>query len=266
MKKLIAIEYLKLRKLTSLKVILLIYAVISPLAIYAISSFITNFMQPFLPDDWSALNFPDIWGVAAYSASYFNVLMGVLVIIVLSNEYTYKTFKQHVIDGLSISQVIWSKFFVVIALSTIVTAYTFVTGLIFGWASGSSEPFYNGLSAIGLYYIQTVCYFSLAFLFAVLLKRTAVSIIVFILSFLVETIIGITVSYGGFQTVYAYMPLNTFSKLTPFPILKQMIKAGQERNGNVPVILDTSVNILISGAYMIVFFAIAFWVVKRRDL
>src|SRR5690554_8042448 len=87
MKQLITIEYLKLRKLKSLQIIFLIYAFISPVAIYAISSFITNFMGPFLPKDWSALQFPDVWPITVYASSYFNVMMGVLAVIIISNEY-----------------------------------------------------------------------------------------------------------------------------------------------------------------------------------
>lgn len=267
MKQLIIIEFIKLRKLKSLQVIFLVYAIISPVALYAISEFITNFMGPFLPKDYSALQFPDVWAVATYSASYFNVLMGVLAVIVISNEYTYKTFRQHVIDGLSIKQAILGKFLVLLSFSAIITLYTFLTGYIFGLVNTTSdESFYTGVDSIGLYFLQTMCYFSFAFFIAVLLKRTAISITLFILAFIAETIIGISISIGGFQTFYAYMPLNAFSKLTPFPILKEMIKAGQERNGHPPVILDTPINIAVCIAYMLVFFVIAYFTLKKRDL
>ncbi|PKR81896.1 hypothetical protein CW751_00745 [Brumimicrobium salinarum] len=267
MKKLIRIEYLKLRKLKSLRAIFLIYAVISPLAIYAISSFITNFMGPFLPKDWSALQFPDVWPIAVYASSYFNVMMGVLAVIVISNEYNYKTFRQHVIDGLSIRQAIFSKFLVLLSFSLIITLYTFITGLIFGLVNTTSDAtVLEGVESIAYYFLQTLCYFSFAFFLTVLLRKTAVSITIFILSFISETILGLILAYGGFQLIYAFMPLNAFSKLTPFPILKEMIAAGQERSGNVPYILDTPINFALCLAYMLVFFLIAYFTLKKRDL
>lgn len=267
MKQLITIEFLKLRKLKSLQVIFLVYAFISPVAIYAISSFITNFMGPFLPKDWSALQFPDVWPIAVYSSSYFNVMMGVLAVIVISNEYSFKTLRQHVIDGLSIKKAIFGKFLVLLTFSLIITTYTFLTGLLFGLFETTSDvPFFEGIESIALYFIQTLCYFSFAFFIAVLVKKTAVSITLFILSFITETIIGITISIGGFQTLYAYMPLNAFSKLTPFPILKEMIAAGNARSGNVPVILDTPINVAVCLAYMVLFFLVAYFTLKRRDL
>jgi ABC-type transport system involved in multi-copper enzyme maturation permease subunit len=267
MKQLLYIEFIKLRKLKSLQVIFLIYAIISPVAIYAIAKFITNFMGIFLPKGWSPLSFPEVWAVATYTASYFNILMGVLAVIVISNEYTYKTLRQHVIDGLSIKKAIIGKFIVLLSFSIIITSYTFLTGLIFGLVNTATEvKFINGIDSLGLYFIQTMCYFSFAFFIAVLVKRTAVSITIFLLSFITETIIGISISLGGFQTFYAYMPLNAFSKLTPFPILKEMIAAGQERNGNIPVILGNPINIAVCVAYMLLFFMIAYFTLKRRDI
>lgn len=267
MKQIITIEFIKLRKLKSLQVIFLIYALITPVAIYAISTFITNFMGPFLPKNWSAFQFPDVWAVATYSASYFNVMMGILAVIIISNEYTYKTLRQHVIDGLSIKKAIFGKFLVLLTFSLIITLFTFLTGLIFGLVNTTSEAsLFTGLGSVGLFFIQTMCYFSFAFFIAVLVKKTAVSITIFILSFITETIIGISISYGGFQTLYAYLPLNAFSKLTPFPILKEMIAAGQQRSGNTSVILDTPVNVAVCLTYMLIFFLIAFFALKRRDL
>lgn len=267
MKQLLTIEYIKLRKLKSLWVIFLIYAVISPVAFYAVSVFITNFMAFFLPKYWSPFAFPDVWAVATYSASYFNVLMGILAVIIITNEYTYKTLRQHVIDGLSVRKVVFGKFLVLLIFSIIITLYTFLTGLIFGLVNTTNDvSVLTNLEGVGLYFIQTMCYFSFAFFIAVLVKRTAVSITIFILAFITETIIGISISLGGFQTFYAYMPLNAFSKLTPFPILKEMIEAGQERNGNIPVILDTPINIAVCVGYMLLFYVISSMVLHDRDL
>ena len=224
-------------------------------------------MTFFLPKDYSPFAFPDVWAIAVYSSSYFNVMMGVLAVMVISNEYSFKTLRQHVIDGLSIKKAIFGKFLVLLTFSLIITTYTFLTGLLFGLFETTSDvPFFEGIESIALYFIQTLCYFSFAFFIAVLVKKTAVSITLFILSFITETIIGITISIGGFQTLYAYMPLNAFSKLTPFPILKEMIAAGNARSGNVPVILDTPINVAVCLAYMVLFFLVAYFTLKRRDL
>ena len=184
----------------------------------------------------------------------------------MTNEYNYKTLKQNVIDGMSLRQVILGKFFVVFILSTVVTFYTVILGLTYGLIHSETTDFWNGFSEIPVYYLQTLCYFSFAFFFATLVKRTALSIIFFILSFIVETIIGGVLAVAKLEVVYAFFPLNAFSKLTPFPILKEMVKAAQERSGNIPFMLDSWVNILVCLFYMTLFFLISLWVIKRRDL
>lgn len=270
MKKLLDIEFAKLWKLNALRVILLLYIALSPLVVYALYSFFNTFMGPMLQmsgGEWNPFAFPDVWSFVTYSSSFFNVLMGVIIVIVMTNEYNYKTLKQNVIDGMSLRQVIGGKFLVVFILSTVVTLYTFIMGMVYGLInSESGVDMWEGFSAIPVYYLQTLCYFSFAFFFATLVKRTALSIIFFIVSFVVETIIGGMLAIAKLEAVYAFFPLNAFSKLTPFPILKEMVKAAQERSGNVPFMLDSWVNILVCLFYMTLFFLISLWVIKRRDL
>lgn len=268
MKKLLAIEFAKLWKLNSLRVILLLYIGLSPLVVYALYSFFNMILGPIIGPEWNPFVFPDIWSFATYSSSYFNVLMGVIVVIVMTNEYSFKTLKQNVIDGMSLRQVIVGKFLVVFILSTIVTLYTLIMGLTYGLinSTGDDIQIWEGFSAIPVYYLQTLCYFSFAFFFATLVKKSALSIIFFIVSFVVETIIGGMLSIAKLEAVYAFFPLNAFSKLTPFPILKEMVKAAQERTGNVPYMLDSWTNIAVCLFYMTLFFVISLWVIKRRDL
>lgn len=267
MKQLLSIEFLKLKKLRSLQVILIIYIVILPAALFGINSFLNTILGKFLPSSWSALQFPDVWSIATYSASWFNLILGILVVLIISNEYSYKTMRQHVIDGLPLKKVIFGKFLVILSLSIFVTIYTFLVGLTYGLINTSTDVlFYSGLTEVGNYFIQTLCYFSFAFLITVLLRKSALSIVIFILSFLAEGIIGIVLKLVGWTMIYAFLPLNAFSNLVPFPIFKEMIKAQQKGNGKAPYILNTSTDIIVCLIYMLLFFYLAYRILKRRDL
>lgn len=267
MKQILTIEYLKLRKLRSLQVILLIYIIIMPAALFGINSFLNNILGKMLPDGWSALQFPDIWSIATYSASWFNLILGVLVVLIISNEYNFKTMRQQVIEGLSIKKVIVGKFFIIFFLSFFVTLYTFLVGCIYGWLNTTTGiPFYEELGEVVKYFLQTLCYFSFAFLIVILLKKSALSIVIFVLAFLAESIIGIVLKFMGFSIVYAFFPLNTFSGLIPFPIFKQILKAQQEASDSKPYIMDSTLHIVVCIVYMLIFFLIAYQIVKKRDL
>lgn len=269
MKKLLSIELGKLKKLNSLRVLLLIYFALSPLVAYTFYSIFNFFAEPILGENWNPFVFPDVWSFVTWCCSWFNVLMGVIVVIIMTNEFSYKTLKQNVIDGMSLKQVIAGKFIIVFLLSTIVSLYTFLMSLTFGLLNSESlADIWKSFSDIPVYYLQTLCYFSFAFLFAILVKRSAISIIFFIVSFIVEYIIGIILNVISLEYVYAFFPLNAFSKLTPFPILKEFVKAAEERNegDGMPFLLDDGVNILLCLLYMTLFFLISLWVIKRRDL
>lgn len=266
MKKLLAIELGKLRKLNTLRVLLLVYFALSPLVAYAFYYILNKFLGPLLGADWNPFAAPEVWALVTYSSSWFNVLMGVIVVVVMTNEYSYRTLKQNVIDGMSLSQVIGGKFIIVFLLSTIVTLYTFLMGLVFGLVNTENADIWDGFSKIPVYYLQTLCYFSFAFFFATLVKRSALSIIFFIVSFIVEAIIGGVLTLTKLEVVYAFFPLNAFSQLTPFPVLRSTIDAANERSGEMPFMLDGWMNIAICLAYMVLFFMVSFWVIKRRDL
>lgn len=266
MKRLISIEWMKLKRLNSLKIILLVYIVLFPLVLFGLTNFFGNIFAQILGSSWNPYEFPDIWKFTTYSSSYFNVLMGVVIVIVVTNEYNFKTFRQNVIDGMSVKEFIIGKFFVVLGYSTIITVYTALVALIFGLFNTATFDVLNGIKYLFIYYLQTLCYFSFAFFFAVLLKKPALSIILFIVAFIAETIIGTIMALSGLETVYAFFPLNVFSKLTPLPIFKELLENAQTSGGNAPFMLHMNLNIVLSVVYMALFFFIALRVIKKRDL
>ena len=266
MKQLLSIEFTKLKKLNSLKIILLVYIILAPLVVYGFYHIFRIILDPITPGGWNPFTFPDIWRIATYSSSWFNMLMSIVVIIIVANEYSFRTLKQNVIDGLSVKQVILSKFMVVFILSTIITIYTFIVSLVYGLLNSENYDLFEGMEYIGIYYLQTLGYFSFAFFFAVLIRKTALSIILFIVAFVVDAIAGAILSIAKLESVYAFFPLNAFSKLTPIPVLEELIQASKERDGNAPFMLDEGVNIALCIGYMIVFFLITYWVMRRRDL
>jgi ABC-2 type transport system permease protein len=266
MKKLLSIEFTKLKKLNSLKIIFAVYMCMVPLWMYFLSNSYMTFIHPIMPILKNIWAFPDIWRFTTYSASFFNVLMGVTLVIVVCNEYNYRTFKQNVIDGLSKKEVIFSKFLVVFVLSSLVTLYTILLALIFGLINSSFDSVFENSYYVIIYFLQTLCYFSFAFFFAVLVKKTALSIIFFIVSFIAETIIGAFLGVAGLTKVYLYFPLNVFSTLTPSPLMEEFNRLSVQESGQEIVKLDLWMNVVISILYMAIFFVISYQTIKKRDL
>lgn len=262
MKQLIGIEYAKLKKLSAIKVLFIIYMIMVPLLMYFLGLIFEKMQLPFLPSKEQFWTFPLVWKFTTYCASYFNVLMGVIIVIVTCNEITFRTLKQNVIDGMSKKEVIFSKYIVIVVTSLAVTVYTTFVSLAFGLVNSAEIDLFSNIHFIFIYFLQTLCYFSFAFFFAVLVKKSAMSIIFFVLSFLFETIIGAFLP----KTVYLFMPLNVFSKLTPIPFFEDFIKMAEKQSHIKEPSLALFSIILIAIVYMFVFISGSYLVLKKRDL
>ena len=246
MTRLLAIEWLKLKKLNTLKVILIVYAVILPLIFYSLS----------LTDGYNMLfdkhiyQFPDVYHYVTYISSFFNLLIGVIIVVFTCNEIKYKTQRQNLIDGLSKKDIILSKFYVVAVLSVVITFYTFIIALVFGLANGSSDVF-NGIRYIGYYQISTFGYFIFAFFLSNLLKNPALSIVFYLLSTFLE---GMT---GLFAKEYSqFFPLSTLSNLIPMPVLPDGFEYAMTE------VQTASLGLF----YALVFMYVSYYILSKRDV
>ena len=263
MRQIIALEYAKLRKFHTLKILFAVYMLVVPCWMYFMNFFFK--MNPGLKAIFTQadpLDFPHIWSFITYSASFFNILLAVSVVIITTNDIQFKTMRQNIIEGLTKRQVIFGKFVFVIFLSTIATLYTSVCGLVLGLIESSNTDFYQNIHLNLLYFIQTIGYFSFAFLFAILVRRPAIAIVTFIIYFPVETIIGNLVS----QKMYQFFPLKVYADLTPIPFFKAVINSGPKNADNNVFLLGLSEQVYLSGFYILLCFALTYFILKRRDL
>jgi ABC-2 type transport system permease protein len=262
MKQLLSIEYAKLRKLSSLKIILFVYMIVGPLWMYVYSR--TMEMSPVLkhilgdPDVMFA--FPRVWNMVAWCNGCFNVLLGVAVVIIICNEIHFRTMRQNVIDGLSKRDVIVSKFMIVVLLSVFVTLYTALIAFIFGsWHSGAAS-FYPNSHYIFVYFLQTLGYFSVAFLLASLIQRPALSIVLFIFIFPIEWVVSRFVPYE----VSGFLPLRSMSRLTPDPFetIENALRSADEQIWVMPVWMY----VVTASVYILLVFIFSYYLLRKRDL
>ena len=82
---LLRIEFRKILPYRTVWVILAIYVVLMVLVLNASSSITINNRQ--LGAD--VFQLPDVWQRLTYLASFFNLLLGILVIVLVSDEYSF---------------------------------------------------------------------------------------------------------------------------------------------------------------------------------
>lgn len=169
----------------------------------------------------SSYSFPAVWGNMGFVYSWLQLFLSILVIILVSNEFTFRTHRQHVIDGMHRLEFYHGKVFLILTISVISTVFFFILGILFGFLNGGGNPFQQ-IEKVGYVFLYTLNYTSFAGLLALLLKRSGISIVLLFAYFLFESILTNVINYKLDTNYGNLLPLQCSDELLPFPILKSM--------------------------------------------
>lgn len=180
----------------------------------------------------SPFDFPNVWHTVGYFSSFLLFIPGLMIITSITNEYSFKTHRQNIIDGWSRQQFIHVKIALIIIISVLATVFVFLTSIFYGLLAGSTFSF-DKIEYTGYYFIQSLSYCMLALLLSVLIKRSGLSIgLFFLYSFIIENFLGAIINNmggnvkGGNSGPGDYLPLNTVDNLIPFPFFRNIVQLG----------------------------------------
>ncbi len=163
------------------------------------------------------LQFPHVWNTLAWIASWFNLLLGILAIMLITNEFQFRTFRKQIIDGLTRDQLLVGKIGVFSIIAIYTTALAFAAGLIMGVVKTPGYELVNivnGLSYLPVLFAQSLAYMLMAMLMAFIFRNPAVSIVSFILYFFpIEPILRAFTP----DTIDKFFPAKVIANLTPMP-------------------------------------------------
>lgn len=206
----------------------------------------------------SPFEFPNVWHTVTYFSSFLLFLPGLMIITSITNEYTYKTHRQNIIDGWSRLQFIHVKIALIVIIAIVSAIFVFLTSVFFGLLTGSNFNF-EKVEYIGFYFIQALSYCLLALLLSVLIKRSGLSIgLFFLYSFIIENFLAAILNNmggnvkGGFSGPGDYLPLNTVDNLIPFPFFRSLVQ--------LSVLPPTYLLLGLSAVYLFLYY---FFSVKR---
>jgi len=228
MNALLGIEWLKIKRYRTFWVLAGLFILLLPLWNYEVANgFIKmgggkngiNFLS-------NAYSFPQVWGNLGFWASIFITFISILVIILTTNEYTYRTNRQNVIDGWDRMQFYHAKVLLIIVLSFMATFYLFLLGMIFGGVnSGSLSNLFSEFQQVGYFFLLSVDYLGFALFIAIWIKKSGLAIGLFLLySMIIENILKGIINHYMDKPYGNLLPLQASDELLPFPLL-QMAKA-----------------------------------------
>ncbi|MFD0963899.1 ABC transporter permease [Pseudofulvibacter geojedonensis] len=194
MLRLLQIEFQKLWQNRLSKILIIGYFVLlTSIALIAAIKFDIGPIKFHLAEQ-GIFNFPYIWHFNTFIASFFKLFLAIIIVSMVANEYSNKTIKQNLIDGLSKKEFISSKFITVLLFSAVSTIFVFVTSLILGLIySNYTEVsiIFSELEYVLAYLTKHIGFFSFCLFIGILIKRSA-----FALGFLIIWNVIEWISYG----------------------------------------------------------------------
>lgn len=219
------------------------------------------------------LSKPYTWGTVAWLASWFNLILTLLLIILTGNDFLFGTFRRGLLDGFSRNQLFKAKLLLLLLIALYVILIVTLIALFATPVLKSWQNLFTGYVYILVLFIQMLGYFSIALLIIVLTRNIALTIIVYLLYFaLIEPIIRLFLPDSAAQ----FLPVKIISNLTPMPdflgIMAKQFNVNDQLNASTLNALDainngTSLtqNIVIAIIYIALFTVLSYYVFRRKD-
>ncbi len=204
-------------------------------------------------------HFPDVWQNLIWIAGFFKFVLGVMVIISITNEFAYRTVRQNVIDGLSRWEFLKSKILTNAVLAATSTVLLFVIALITGLIYSPEVRFTELIDDIEFfpaYFLQLFGYLSFALLLGVFINRSGLTIIVLMVArglelFIIHKIVDV-------DMLTKFFPLESMESLITLPFQRYVFLEVLDH----PLVL----NVLIAAFWTVMFNYFAFLKLKKSDI
>ncbi|GAB1856616.1 ABC transporter permease [Flavobacteriaceae bacterium MHTCC 0001] len=277
MLRLLHIEYYKLIHNKASKVLIIIYfALLSLISLFASIKFDIGPIKFHLAK-LGIFNFPYIWHFNTFMAALLKFFLLLVIVSMVANEYSNKTLKQNLIDGLSKKEFILSKFYTVLALSLISTLFVFLVSLILGLVYSSYNEvsiIFTDLEFLLAFFVKLIGFFSFGLFLGMLIKRSAFAVAAMIVLFLIEFFSYVFISgyQKGTQTtdkIFQFLPFKSMWNLIDEPISRlSAVKKVAEQVGE-ELKYDYAVHwyeIAIVLGWTALFIFLSYKLLKKRDL
>jgi ABC-2 type transport system permease protein len=264
--KLFQIEWLKIKTYRTFWVLFLAFLIFFPLAFYfSASKYMESLGNSGRMEEQvlkamiaSPFVFPKVWLSASWMGGLFFIMLGMLFILLVTNEVQYRTHRQNIIDGWSRMDFLKAKFSVLIFLVLVSTTLVFLCGLLVGMVfSPSKTELFSGIYFVGYFALMATVYLMLAYLVAILIKRTGLAIIIyFAIVCILDNVLWLIFTLKNSQVGY-FILLEPVDSLVPNPFKPAVM----ERR----TMADYSL-IIAAVVYIVAYFSIIVNYFRKTDL
>ncbi len=187
-----------------------------------LASFVEGFGQKINIDRIPLYHFPDVWQNLVYISGFFKIVLAIMVVISITNEYQYRTIRQNIIDGMSRWEFLKSKMLTNVLFSvmsvTMVFVIALVTGIIYSPQLTIADIF-TDLEFFPAYFLEIFAFLSYALMLGIFVQRSGLTIILLLLSFMIEAIIKVNIR-DPFHWLRDFFPMQSISNLVSLPFAR----------------------------------------------
>jgi len=277
--RLFQIEWIKLWNSRSSRILIIAYfALLCSTALLASIKFDIGPVKFHLAE-MGIFDFPYIWHLNTFMTSLLKIFLAVVVVSMMSNEYSYKTIKQNLIDGLSKKEFVASKFITVLTMALGSTVFVVLVSLILGLIYSDyteASIIFSQLDFIPAFFLKLTLFFSFCLFLGVFVRKSA-----FALGFLFLWAIIEQIAYGLIgkyilganwelaRTIKGFFPLESGARLIGEPFTRLSAVQNVASQVGESFTLDYRVHwyeLLISIVWIALFIWGSYRILKARDL
>ena len=278
MLRLLAIEFHKLRFSRSAKVLVTTYFILITFIALIASIEFSFGGATFRVADQGIFNFPYIWHFNSYVAATLKLFLAIVIVSMMSNEYSNRTLKQNLIDGMSKKEFVLSKFLTVVGFALLSTIFLFIVSLILGLSfSDYTEVsiIFSDMEYLLAYFIKLTGFFTFCMFLGVLVKRSAFALGFLFIWWILESIVNGLLRWKFFRggetadSIVQFFPLESMAILVrePFSRLNAVQTAATQLGSEFSK--DYGIHwyqLLIVIIWTAIFVYLSYALLKKRDL
>lgn len=277
MKRLLHIEFIKLWNNRASRILILSYFILlTSIALVAAIKFDIGPVRFHLADQ-GIFNFPYIWHFNTFITAFFKLFLAIVIVSMMSNEYSNKTIKQNLIDGLSKKEFVFSKFLTVLSFALLSTVFVFVVSMILGLVYSDYNELsiiFSDLEFLLAFFVKLVGFFSFCLFLGVLVKRSAFALGFLILWQVFEAIVRGVLRWKFFDgettdAIMGFFPLNAMWNLLKEPFSRLGAVQSVANQIGEQIALNYRVHwyeLLIVLLWTALFVYLSYALLKKRDL
>lgn len=275
MKTLVYLEWLKIKSYKAFWIIFGLYLFSMAALIFGLPGFI-NWLSEQVPASEKIIllgfkkmvfNFPDIWQNISFVASsrfFIKVILGFIIVILVTNEFTFNTLRMNIMGGVDRAEILWSKLLVALLLTLVSTVVIILAGLYLGFSNSSiiSMKSVIGKTTFILgYFVEVFTYLTFAIFISILIKKTGFAVIAMVLYSFIEPII----EYYTPDQFDRFLPMNAINHIIRTPNTSLLKIKTPEMNFNLQEVVKID-DFIVCLVYAAIFIIIPYIILKKKDL